>query len=342
MNSPDGWYHVMHRGIERRRIFLDDRDRAHFLELLAEMPPRFRFVIHAFVLMGNHYHAIVQTPDANLSQGMHWLHLSYSAWFNARHDRVGPLFQGRFKSVPVEDGAWAYELSFYLHLNPLQIAAFGLDKRGKELEKLGWRTPTREEVTGRLRRLRSYQWSSYRVYSNYCGTPGWLHTGTLLKQTGARAIPDQARVYRGEVKERLSRGVEASVLERLRDGLAVGSEAFCARVRDLAGEPGREVSGKRALRRRIEFEEVRECVERVRGEEFTVFAKRRGDWAKPMVMWLARRFCGLTLREIGQEMEGMDYAAVSVALKRWEARLKRERRLQSMEKKIVAMLNVET
>ena len=76
--------------------------------------------------MGNHYHLILQTPDANLSQGMQWFQLSYSSWFNAGHRRVGPLFQGRFKSIPIENEAWAHELSFYVHLNPLRVARLSL------------------------------------------------------------------------------------------------------------------------------------------------------------------------------------------------------------------------
>lgn len=70
---------------KRRRLFLEDRDRSHFLELFGEVHERYRLRIHAFTLMTNHYHAIVETPEANLSQGMQWLHLSHAAWFNARH-----------------------------------------------------------------------------------------------------------------------------------------------------------------------------------------------------------------------------------------------------------------
>ena len=88
----DGWYHVFHRGTERGRILLDERDRGHFLELLGEVHERYRFRIHAFALMTNHYHAIIQTPEANLSEGMQWLHLSHATWFNARHARVGPFW----------------------------------------------------------------------------------------------------------------------------------------------------------------------------------------------------------------------------------------------------------
>ncbi len=120
--------------------------------------------VRAWVLMDTHYHALLQTPDANLSEGMQWLGLSYSSWFNARYDRVGPLFQGRFRSVPVEEGAWVHELSMYLHLNPVRTLAFGLDKRNQKAEAAGLkRPPTREEVTARLKQLRAYRWSSYRA-----------------------------------------------------------------------------------------------------------------------------------------------------------------------------------
>ena len=126
VNIPDGWYHCMHRGIERREIFTDTREHQYFLSLLGETVERYRFRVHAYCLMQSHYHAMIQTPDANLSDGMQWLGLSYSSWYNARHDRVGPLFQGRFKSVPVEAGSWAYELSLYVHLNPVRTVPFRL------------------------------------------------------------------------------------------------------------------------------------------------------------------------------------------------------------------------
>jgi REP element-mobilizing transposase RayT len=99
VNIVDGWYHVMHRGIERRRIFDDARDHETFLDLLGETSERYRIRMHhAYCLLGNHYHAIVQTPDANLSEGMQWLGLAYSRLYNIRNNRVGPLFQGRFIS----------------------------------------------------------------------------------------------------------------------------------------------------------------------------------------------------------------------------------------------------
>ena len=111
----NGWYHVFGRGWEKRRIFKDERDREHFLELLSGLHEKYRFIIHGYVLMDTHHHLIIQTPDANLSAGMQWFNTSYSAWHNARYDRVGSLWQGRYRDVLVENSAWAYELSVYVH-----------------------------------------------------------------------------------------------------------------------------------------------------------------------------------------------------------------------------------
>ena len=122
---PNGWYHVTVRGNERKPIFRAEEDRLHFLELLGQTTDRFALVVHAYTMMDNHYHLIVQTPQANLSAAMQWLGVSYSVWFNRRHRRVGHLFEGRFKGVSF-DGDDAWELSRYVHLNPVRLAKYGL------------------------------------------------------------------------------------------------------------------------------------------------------------------------------------------------------------------------
>ncbi len=90
------WYHLTARGNERRPIFWDDRDRRRFREVLGELAERFDARVLAYVLMQNHYHLMLETRKANLGQTMQWLQVSYSVWFNRRHQRIGHLFQGRF------------------------------------------------------------------------------------------------------------------------------------------------------------------------------------------------------------------------------------------------------
>jgi REP element-mobilizing transposase RayT len=331
----------MGRGLDSRGLFADDRDREHFKELLGEVHERYRFVIHAWVQMDTHYHLLLQTPDANLSAGMQWFLLSYVNWFNTRQQRMGPLFQTRFKAVPVEDGAWSYEVSLYLHLNPLNIAELDLDKRNKAAERQGLRVPSAEEVAERLKRLRKYPWSSYPAYAGYRKAPDWLETDDLLKRA-CREKNRRRERYRGDVKHRLTKGVQAPRLEQLREDLAIGSASFLNRVRKLAGGGGRETTGKRRLRQRTSFADVVGVVEKVRGEAGEQFMSRRGDWGRPLVLHLARRFCGMTLREIGERAGGMDYAAVSVMLKRFALRVQKDRKLRSILNRASAMLNVET
>ena len=335
----DGWYHVFGRGLERRDIFADDADRRHWLELFEVLHERYRIRIHAYALMDNHYHAILQTPDANLSRGLQWLHGAYGAWYNTRHDRVGPLFQGRYRAIPVENGAWAYELSLYVHLNPLRVAGLGLDKRGRLLEGRGFRTPTPDEVGERLKRLRAYRWSSYRVYAGYEPAPAWLMTGELLERAHRQPRQRQAQ-FRADIQARLSRGVEAGRIEHMRDAVAVGSAAFTRRLRELAaGRSLRGISGKAALRRRVTWEEVRAAVERVKGESWDRFAERRGDEGRDLFLWAARRYCGVTLSELGAAV-GAEYAAVSLAMRRFQRKAAGDRAIRDMQAKVTTMLNV--
>ena len=337
---PDGWYHVFGRGWERRPIFRDDRDRARFLELLDELHEVYRFVIHAYALMDNHHHLIVQTPDANLSQGMQWFDGTYAGWFNTRHGRAGALWQGRYRDVVVEDDGWAFELSLYVHLNPLRIAGLGLDKRGRVLEAQGFREPTKEEVSERLRRLRAYRWSSYRAYAGYCAAPSWLTTEVLLGQCGGGAAQQRAS-YRAETKQRLTYGVPESRAERLRDGVAIGSEAFARRIREALGEDLDGLQQKRELRRRISVEEVRSAVEQLRGQRWKEFAGRRGDWGRDLFLWGVRKRCGLTLQEAGRASGGMTLGAVAVALSRLDERACDEKEIRTAQRELLRLLDSE-
>ena len=317
-DRADGWYHVTARGIERRALFGDRRDHEHFLELLSEVVARFRVKIHAYVLMGNHYHLIVQTPEANLSRAIQWLNVSYVAWFNRRHDRVGPLLQGRFKALVVEDAAWAYELSLYVHLNPVMRRSLGLDKRGKRAEGSGLRVPSREEITRRLKTLREYRWSSYRAYGGYGRAPEWLTSCDVLGRA-AREAERQVGQYRADVRERLTKGVDPDRMEQLRDTFALGSETFRTHVRKLA-RLGREVTAPPQLARRLTWVDVLRVVSEVTGEQTDVCLRRCGARCRPLALWAARRFGGMTLREAGDAVGGMDYTAVAMAVKRLEQR----------------------
>jgi putative transposase len=245
-NRVDGWYHVYHRGIRGGAVYGDDRDKAHFVDLLEEVHERFRVRIHAYCLMDTHWHGVLQTPDANLSQAMQWLHMSHAAYLNARQGLDGPLWRGRFGSKPIESSAWAYSVSFYVHLNPVHTQAFGLGKRMNKAEGLGLSAPTPEEASRRLKALRTYPWSSYRVYAGYRKGPKWLESATLLKRACGDPDAWHAR-YREDAQNLLRRGVDETRDERLRDAVAIGSERFVRQIKSLAKGGVRETALKREL-----------------------------------------------------------------------------------------------
>jgi putative transposase len=188
IDVPDGWYHVLIRGVERRQIFPDERSNVHFLELLGCLPSRFGVQIHGYVLMGNHYHLQLQTPQANLSRAMQWLNLSYGAWFNRRWQRSGPLVQGRFKAILHEPENTALIINRYIHLNPVRVRALGGHEARPDEERqleVSGTGPSRELVKARVEALSSYRWSSYPAYVGGVRNPGWLTTESEKRSIGS-------------------------------------------------------------------------------------------------------------------------------------------------------------
>jgi len=122
-------------------------------ELLAEVVGRYGVILHAYVLMENHYHLLIETSAGNASRALQWLNLSYSMWFKARHHLSGSLFQARFKSVPVDgEGSWALTCSVYIHLNPVRVKALGLGKEDRKRERADAKADYRSCLEDYLRR----------------------------------------------------------------------------------------------------------------------------------------------------------------------------------------------
>jgi REP element-mobilizing transposase RayT len=318
-----GWYHVMSRGIERRTIFLNDVFCLHFLDLLGEMSERFCVEVHAYVLMGNHYHLILRTPYGNASQAMQWLNVSFSAWSNAKRQRVGHVFQGRFRSTLIDgDGAWLLKASAYLHLNPVRVSALGLNKVSNRAESQGFVKPDKEKVRERLRVLREYRWSSYKAYGNYASAPSWLCMGEILKRAGS------SDGYRRLVQSYVTRGIDPAELNVISDRVAIGSHVFVERARDWVKSVSPEHSDHSFVASRIPFDRIVGVVESVKGESFGDFKDRHGDWGMAMVLYLARQHSGLTLQQIGEEVGGMAYKTVFARIKYLKKKIDKDASLQ--------------
>ncbi len=196
-------YHVTSRGDGREDIYLSDDDRHAWLETFAAVCARFNWVCHAYCLLSNHYHLIVETPDANLSLGMRQLNGVYTQRFNRTHCSVGHVFQGRFKAILVEKDSYLLELSRYVVLNPLRAKM--------------------------VRKLENYPWSSYLATCGQVPPPTWLHVDGILLQMSAqraRAIAKYVEfVHEGQRLPSVWTAVQGQVF--------LGSEAFLKRVQKL-------------------------------------------------------------------------------------------------------------
>jgi REP element-mobilizing transposase RayT len=326
-----GWYHVVARGNERKAIFRDDRDRQRFVELLAEWVERFGLRLHAYVLMDNHYHLLVETPEANLSRAMQWLGVSYTVWFNRRHGRVGHLFQGRFRAMIIEAETAAAEVSRYLHLNPVRVGRLGLSKAAQERARLGLGArPEARQVAERLQRLLEYRWSSYRGYIGKEKPPTWLTVGTVRGKVGGRGRAEQAAAYRRYVEKAVREGLTESPWERLEAGVVLGGARFVERMRRQLRGDAREQPQLRQMQSRPSWEQVVAAVEKVKGERWESFRDRYGDWGRDLALYVGRRRAGLRLRELAQAAGGLDYGSAAGAVQRFTRRLPTDRSLRKL------------
>ena len=199
-------YHVTSRGNARQDIVADDEDRRAFLRLVAHVVDRYGWLCHAYCLMDNHYHLLIETPQPNLSRGMRQLNGRYTQSYNRRHRRVGHLLQGRFKAILVEKDAHLLELCRYVVLNPVRAKLVAHPRR--------WR------------------WSSYRTTGGETEAPAWLMTDWVLAQFGQRRRTAQEK-YRVFVAE----GIEGPCpWEQVQGQLYLGGEEFVA-----THQPGRRI-----------------------------------------------------------------------------------------------------
>ena len=209
-------YHVMNRGDRRELIFLDEADRQRFVETLGEACAKTGWQVHAYVLMPNHFHLVVETPQPNLVAGMKWLLGTYTSRFNRRHKLFGHLFSGRYKSLVVDGSGSGYLKSVgdYVHLNPARAKLVAADAP-----------------------LKSFAWSSWPAYLLAPPKrPAWLRVDRLL---GERGIPKDSPAGRQRLEQALEerRGAEeGEEFKPIRRGWCLGEEAFRKELLAQMGE----------------------------------------------------------------------------------------------------------
>ena len=324
-------YHVMARGDGGKTVFENDKDRYGWVDLLERACGRFGWRVHAWVLMGNHFHLLLETPEPNLVAGMKWMLGVYSQGWNRRRGRKGHVFQGRYKAVVVNgeerDGSYFKIVSDYIHLNPVRSGLVGGE-------------------TGR--KLKSWRWSSFGGYAGN-KPPDWLETGKVLAAFRLFGDDRGARAYAGYLEARArdpKSAVTDASLKELRRGWYLGEETFGRKVLDaLAGITGPKrkkgsVAGEAASAHdRHEAERIAVAALRELGLPLEAsHLAGRGTWVeeKAWIAALIRKRTGVKNRWVAERL-GMGHEGnVTRAIRRVNGDHVRKSKLAKLEAMLVS------
>lgn len=290
---PNALYHVMSRGNEKMLIFIEDHNREKFLSIVEDYHERYSIMIHSYVLMQNHYHLIMETPQGNLLKIMHGINSSYTGYFNRTHNRVGHLFQGRYRAILVEKEVYLVQLSRYIHLNPVRA--------------------------GFVRRPEVYPWSSYPGYVMDGREKNWVEYSWILSQFDAHDR-NRARKRYKEYVDASASSSHVNSYDVMYGKTILGSETFVSKViKDLKEESlNNEIVERKRFFRFERPEEIIRIVSdafEVNGEVI-VEKRKRSNIARSVAIYLVHRYSGLSNREIGDLFGGIQPSAVSKVCRR--------------------------
>ena len=286
IDYPGAIHHVMSRGDRRENIYHDDVDRPDFLETLAETCQKTDWQVHAYCLMSNHFHLVLETPNANLVEGMQWLLSTYTIRLNRRHETPGHVFSGRYKALVVDGEGDGYlkTVCDYVHLNPVRAHLLRPEEG-----------------------LLSYPWSSLAWYLAVPKQrPSWLRVDRLLGEHGIRKDTAEGRLeFERRMEARRLAEAEDETLKGLRRGWCFGSEEFRRRMlEEIEKVAGTSVSG--GLRQETAINKadriVAEELKRLQWTEEDLRRRRKSDPGKLRIAARVRRETILSLRSIAKRV----------------------------------------
>ena len=308
------FYHITCRGIERRDIYKDDTDRRKFLALLFESLETYQVRLHAYILMNNHFHLLIQTLKANCSEFMRYLNICYTGWFNWRHRRCGNLYQGRYKAFLIDADSYLLTVSRYLHLNPLR------DARTRSLGYLE-----------QWHRVLGYRWSSLPGYVNKRAALTMLDYDFTLSIIGDR------KAYRVFMINGLKRGIK-DPFKQVKNRMILGGTDFVQAMKQYIPHGSlREQPAYRDLTASaLSPGELFGILEL--GKEITEGRLgRRGDGVlRGMVAELLYRYCEITQHQIGGLLGGIDYVSVHQLRRRFGQKMRASSKIRKKYEALAA------
>jgi len=308
LSFENTFYHITARGNRREKIFYSPRDEEVFLKRLKGMLIKYTMTCHAYCLMDNHYHLFIKTTKPNLSQGIHYLNSSFTNWFRNKHQIIGPVFQGRFKSILVDADNYALVLSAYIHLNPLRA--------------------------GIVRQLEDYPWSSYLDYLNLRKS-NITDPSFVLKSIDNNTLK-AIKKYRNYLIE--NQNMKDPIRESYHR-IALGSATFIEKIKEKIEYQGlrREIPSTRYLSKYDVNTIILKITQALHIERRIIFDKKRGNLNRSLAIYLIKRFTPLSLSEIG-ELFKMDYSAVSQAAKRLEQKCEVNHEIEKVIQRVITAL----
>jgi putative transposase len=290
---PGALYHLINRGNERKPIFRNDTDRRLFLALLRQALDTYSVILHGYVLMNNHWHMLAQTSLGNVSEFMRYFNISYTSYFNRRHNRSGHLYQGRYNAYLVEEDTYLSQVSKYIHLNPVRVH--------------GMKTAQPEK---RRDHLFSYRWSSLPGYLRVASQEAIVTYDTVLEDYGGNTRSGRA-AYKKEITEDLVEGLDIS--KDIVGQAILGSPEFVSRIKETYLKIGRD--RERPAVQRIHRYLSRDVILERLAIEFGITIEESSTDDRQLIMVMLYKYGGMNNKEIGSVFN-CDYSTVSQGRKR--------------------------
>ena len=296
-------YHITSRGNERRLIFKSDQDRFKFLKILKESLRIYNIILYSYVIMPNHFHFLLETPLANINEFMRQFNITYTYYYNKHYNRVGHLYQGRYKSIIVQKENYLNILSRYIHLNPVRLIKYQ-DSSYLEKEK----------------HLKEFKWSSLKGYIDINQREPFIDYKTVLSDYGGdtkRGRKNYWQTLQSDI------GSEIEMKKHIVGGCLLGDENFVKKIKEkYLSKKHKEIPSIRKIYNYCLTEDVIKIVCQEIGEDIESIKKGKGS-NRQILMEMLYSYAGLKGSEIGKLLD-LDYSTVSVGRKRLRNKIAKE------------------
>ena len=310
---PNAWYHVMNRGRRGELTFTTDEDHEVFIDILKELVDVYKVHVAAYCLMSNHYHLLLQTPNANLSRAMRHLNGVYTQRFNMSHFCDGQLFRGRYKSIVVDADSYLIELVRYIHRNPLEA--------------------------GLVDKLNKYKWTSHKGYLSDAKKWDWLHKDFILSLFSKNKA-DSIRIYKQFVSNKADEEINKIFGKKILPSV-LGSVKFVDKIKEIffRNQNFEEIPESRYLAPAGETIKTEVC-RFYKINECDLYISKRGFFNEPrnIAIYLTRHLRCDSLKEIGISFEIEKYSSVSSVIERVKNEIRKDKNLKKRIDSLTAKL----